>query len=191
MAGRMEMDGKSGTMPWRLIGWGGVAILLLLPRIAGAPWTLSDYVVMAVLLGSAGLVLEFALRASVSLAFRAGAAVAVAAALLLVWVNLAVGFLGSEDNAANLIFLGVIATAAIGAALARLRPAGMKRAMLAAAGAQLLAGVVGLAAGWASPGLEGLYEVGLGTTLFSAMWLLSAALFHKAAAGPSSKLART
>jgi len=106
----------------------------------------------------------------------------VAAAFLLVWVNLAVGFLGDEGNPANLMFLGVIAIAIFGAIVARARAAGMSNAMLIAAGAQVLAGATGLATGWASPGSEGIYEVVLGTGLFTPMWLLSAWLFRKAAA---------
>jgi len=35
--------------------------------------------------------------------------------------------------------------------------------------------------GWASPGSEGVYEVVLGTGLFTPLWLLSAWLFRKAA----------
>ena len=52
--------------------------------------------------------------------------------------------------------------------------------MLAAATAQMLAGAIGFAAGWASPGAQGVYEVVMGTSLFTALWLGSAALFLKA-----------
>ena len=41
-------------------------------------------------------------------------------------------------------------------------------AMFAAAGAQLMVGVIGFAAGFASPGAAGIYEVVMGTTLFGA-----------------------
>jgi hypothetical protein len=47
--------------------------------------------------------------------------------------------------------------------------------------AQVLAGAIGLAAGWASPGADGPYEVAMGTGLFGALWLFAAALFRKAA----------
>ena len=29
--------------PWRIIGWSIPIVLLLLPLVAGAPWTLSDF----------------------------------------------------------------------------------------------------------------------------------------------------
>jgi hypothetical protein len=114
------------------------------------------------------------------MAYRTGAAVAVAASFLLVIVNGAVGFLGDEDNPANLIFLGIILIAALGSAIARFRAAGMARAMFTTAAAQVLAGIVALAAGLGSAGADGIYEVVLGTSLFSGLWLLSAGLFRKA-----------
>lgn len=167
--------------PWRILGWSTAGIVLLLPLLAGAPWTGSDYVVMGALLGGAGLLLELAVRASGDRAYRAGAGVATAAAFLLLWVNGAVGFLGDEDNPANLMFLGVLAIALAGAIGANFRAAGMARAMFAAGAAQLLAGVVALAAGLGSPGYAGIYEAVMGTSVFAGLWLLSSGLFRKSA----------
>jgi hypothetical protein len=103
------------------------------------------------------------------------------ASLLLVWVNLAVGFLGSEGNPANIMFLLVVGIAVGGSIATRLRPAAMVRTMLAAALTQLAVAAIGLAAGWASPGRDGVYEVVMGSTLFGGLWLASAALFRNAA----------
>lgn len=182
MPANVESGTKGRGIDWRLVGWSIPLLLLALPYVTGAPWTLSDYVFMGVLFAIVGSLLELAVRASGSIFYRAGAGVAVAASFLLIWVNAAVGFLGDEDNVANLIFLGVIAVALLGAVIARFRAAGMARAMFAAAAAQLLAGVVGLAAGFASPGSQGLYEVTLGTGLFGGLWLVAAMLFRKASA---------
>jgi hypothetical protein len=171
-------------LPWRLIGWGAVALILLLPLVTGAPWTLFDYVVAGALLGGAGLVLELAVRGSGSLAYRAGSGLAVAAAVLLIWVNGAVGFLGDEGNPANLMFAGVIAIAVLGSVIAGFRAKGMARAMFAAAAAQVSVGVMALTWGWSSPGDAGLYEVVMGTSVFCALWLLAGGLFRKAAETP-------
>lgn len=180
MTANTEMGGRRG-LPWRIAGWGGVVLLLLLPLVTGAPWTLSDYIVAAVLLGTAGLALELAVRASGDIAYRAGAGIAVAAAFLLIWVNGAVGFLGDEDNPANLMFFGVIAIAVGGSVLARFRPGGMALAMFAAAAAQLLVAVLALVLRLGSPGYAGLYEVVLGTSLFLSLWLVSGGLLRLAA----------
>lgn len=168
-------------LPWRLIGWGAVALILLLPLVMGAPWTLFDYIVAGALLGGAGLVLELVVRASGSLAYRAGAGLAVAAAFLLVWVNGAVGFLGNEDNPANLIFAGVIAVAVLGSVISGFKARGMALAMFAAAAAQVAVGVIAWTQGWTSPGSAGLYEVVMGTCVFGALWLVSGGLFRLAA----------
>lgn len=178
----MGMKGGSDKrgVPWRWIGWGMAGFALLLPLIADAPWTGSDYVVMGALLGGVGLLIELAVRASDNLAWRSGAGIAVAAAFLLLWVNGAVGFLGDEDNPANLMFLGVLAVAVAGSVVAGLQAVGMARAMFATAAAQLLVGVIALAAGLGSPGYAGLYEVVMGTSIFAGLWLLSGLLFRRA-----------
>lgn len=174
-------EGARRGLPWRLIGWGAVALILVLPLVLGAPWTLFDYVVAGALLGGAGLVLELATRASGSLSYRAGAGLAVAAGVLLIWVNGAVGFLGDEGNPANLMFAGVVATAVLGAVIAGFRAKGMAWAMFAAAAAQVSVGAIAWALGWTSSGDADLYEVVMGTSVFGALWLLSGGLFRKAA----------
>lgn len=180
MTEHIEKTGGRG-FPWRLVGWGGVAVLLTLPLILHFPWTLSDFIFAGMMFGIAGLVIELAVMASSNIFYRGGVLVAVASVFLLIWVNGAVGFLGDENNSANLVFFGVIAIALFGSVLAAFRPAGMARAMFAAAGAQLLIGIVAIPMGWASPGFSGVYEVVLGTGLFSFLWLLAAVLLRKAA----------
>ncbi len=165
----------------RLLGWAGAAALLAVPLLARAPWTPADYVFAAVLLGAAGGAIELGSRMSRDVSYRAGTLVAVAAAALLLWVNAAVGIFGSEDNDANVIFGVVLLVAVGGTLLARLRAAGVARAMRAAAVTQLMVGIAGWSAGWTSPGTAGLYEAMISTTVFGAMWLTAAALFDRAA----------
>jgi hypothetical protein len=172
MAADTHNEGGRPEIPWRIMGWGTAAFLLLLPFVANAPWTLADYIFAAVLFGSVGLAFELIVRTSSSLAYRSGAAAAVVAAFLTVWVNAAVGMIGSEDNPYNLLFLGVLVIALIGAILARFGPAGMAGAMLAAATAQGLLSAIGL-----STDVRG----GIFSMVFIGIWLLAAALFHNAA----------
>ncbi|PXA98308.1 hypothetical protein DMC47_09265 [Nostoc sp. 3335mG] len=169
------------TINPHLLGWGGALSLLALPALFGAPWTLSDYGFAAILCALAGGAIELGLLAATNIAYRLGTMVAVVAAFLLIWVNAAVGFLGNEDNPANAVFGFVLLFALGGAVLARFAARGMARAMTATAIAQLLAGVVGWSLGWASPGTNGVYEVTIGTGLFCGLWLISAALFARAA----------
>ncbi|HEV7660524.1 MAG TPA: hypothetical protein VGO55_11835 [Allosphingosinicella sp.] len=115
-------------------------------------------------------------------AYRIGAAVALFAAALQVWMNLAVGIVGSEDNPVNLAFYLVVVTAAACAFTARFRADGMARAMLAVAGVQaLLAAVIATAPSTVRDDPKGPLGVLALSAGFIALWLVSAALFHKAA----------
>ena len=163
---------------WRALAWGGAAALILLPLVAmrftrEVNWGPGDFGFAIAMVGGVGLAFELAVRVSRSSAYRAGVGVALAAAFLLVWINLAVGILGSEENSANLMYFGVVATAAIGAAVARFRAEGMARAMVVAAIAQ--AGV------FAAALIAGFGFTGPITVFFCGLWLLSAWLFRKSA----------
>ena len=172
---------------WRPLVWGVPTALLLLPAIAmqaGAPgvvWTASDFVVMAVLLyGSAGLY-ELAARASGSTAYRLGAGLAILTGFLLVWINLAVGIIGSEDNPINLIYAGVLGIALVGAIAARFKAEAMAKAMFTTSAAQIAVTVAALAAGWGRwepPGAIGILVL---NAVFAGLWASSAGLFRKAA----------
>lgn len=123
-------------------------LLLLVPLVAmqftaEVNWTAFDFVAMWVILAGAGLGYKLlATRKTANLAYRAGAALAVAAGFLIVWLNLAVGIIGSEDNPANLLYGAVLLVGVVGAGLARLQPQGMARASFAAAGATFLVPVI-------------------------------------------------
>lgn len=115
-------------------------------------------------------------------AYRSGIAVALAAAFLEVWINLAVGIVGSEDNPVNQGFYGVVVAAAACAFTARLQAGGMARAMLATAGVQaVLALAVATAPSTARVEPMGALGVLALSGLFTALWLVSAALFHRSA----------
>ena len=182
MTGSMAMgDGGRGNR-LRPFVWGGAACLLLLPAVAmrffpgsGVDWSAADFVAMGLLLAIACGIYELGAWASQDVAYRLGFGVAALAGFLTVWVNLAVGMLGSENDAINLMFAGVLLVAASGALIAVLRPAGMARAMLATAAAQLLAAGIGLGMGEFQP-----LELAL-TAMFALPWLASAALFQRAA----------
>ncbi|HST35486.1 MAG TPA: hypothetical protein VLK25_02500 [Allosphingosinicella sp.] len=122
-----------------------------------------------------------------SIFYRAGAAVALAAALIQVWMNLAVGIVGEADNPVNQGFYGVVAAAAACAFTARFRAESMGRAMLAVAGVQaLLALAVGTAPATARIEPMGAAGVLMLSGGFVALWLISAALFHRSARGAAA-----
>lgn len=161
---------------WRWGVWSAALLLWLAPLIAmrfttQVQWTAFDFAVFgAMLIGGAGA-FDLVTRLSGSLAFRAAAGVALLGAFLLVWINLAVGILGSEDNPANLIYALVLAVGGIGAVLVRCRARGQAGVMLAVATAQMAVGIASYALG---------YEALLLNGGFVAVWLFSAWLFGRA-----------
>lgn len=162
----------------RALLWGGAGTLLLLPWIAmqftaEVNWTAFDFLVFGAMLVTGCIVCEIAVRASRSYLYRFAAAIAAGTGFLLVWVNLAVGMIGSENNAENLVYAGVLLVAVIGTAVARLRARDMARAMAITAIAHALTGVYGLAIGSG--------EAAVSAVIFVAAWLASAWAFHRAA----------
>lgn len=162
--------------PWRVAGWSALAILLLVPAVAmrftaEVDWDETDFIVMGAMLLAVGLGVEFLFRRSGSAWYRVGAAVAVLAAFLTVWANLAVGFIRSEDNPYNLLFTGVVGLSLLGAAAVRFRPGGM--ALVTATAALLQAGL-------ALGGLVSDPRGGTFSLMFALPWLVSASLFRAA-----------
>lgn len=165
---------------WRIAAWATAALILLLPLVAGADWTVGDFVFAAMLLfGSLGAY-ELAVRMTRNTAYRAGVGVAIVGAFLLVWVNAAVGI---TDSDADILFFTVVPTVGIiGAVIARFQPDGMARAMFATALVQALVAVVALIAGIV-PAYNSAFEI-LGITgFFVVLFVGSAMLFREAARG--------
>jgi hypothetical protein len=163
------------------------AFILLLPLLAmqftnEVAWDLADFAVAGVLLFGAGLTYELIARKAGNITYRAAVGVAVAAALLLVWMNLAVGIIGNEENPANLMYIGVLAVGIIGAIIARFRPRGMARALFATALAQVLIAVIALVTGLGSSGPIWPRDVFIATGFFATLWFGSALLFRRASA---------
>jgi len=175
--------GASGCRwnPWRVAGWSLAVLLLVLPLVAGAPWTVSDYVVAAVLFLSVGIPLELVVRKTSDAAYRVGVGTALVAAFLIVWVTGAVGIIGSEGHPANLLYLGTLALGLVGAFGTRFRPRGMARVMSGVAFALVGIAVAALAAGWGSEGPVWPWEVLILNGFLAALFAGSAVLFRRAA----------
>ena len=85
------------------------------------------------------------MRMQSNTAYRIAAGLALTAAFLIVWLNVAAGLIGIEDDdPANLLYVGVLAIGFIGAMIARLQPRGLARALFATALAQALVGAIAL-----------------------------------------------
>jgi hypothetical protein len=140
------MMNKKSLLPVLLVP----SLILCIPAAAmwfkadGWAWSAFDFIIAWVFI--AGVLLAYKLVASkpVTRTYRVAAGIALATGLILIWINGAVGLIGSEDNPANMMYAGVLAIGVIGAVMARLEPSGMSRAMFATALAQFLVPVVAL-----------------------------------------------
>ncbi len=163
------------------------ASILMVPLVAmvfttEVNWGVFDFVVMGILLFGTGLTYVLLSRVSDSLPYRVAVGVAVVAGLLLVWVNLAVGIIGSEDNAANVLYIGVLLVGVIGAVIARFEPLAMSRTLFATAIAQMLVPLIALII-WRpsfdeTPGIVGVFIL---NAFFATLFSVSGILFRQAA----------
>lgn len=160
-------------------------LVLLLPLLAmqvtdEVVWGPADFAAAGALVFGTGLAFVLAARKAGNTAYRAAVGVALAAAFLLVWLNLAVGVIGAEDDLANSMYAGVLAVGIIGAIVARLRPRGMARALFATALAQASVAGIALVFGLGSTGSPPAELVAL-NGFFVALFAGSGLLFRRAA----------
>lgn len=143
-------------------------------------WDLFDFVAMGSLLFGSGLMYVLISRKLDNIAYRTAVGVAVVAGILLIWVNLAVGIIGSADNPANLLYAGVLAIGIIGAWITRLQPRGMSRTLFATALTQMLVPVIALVFWRPSinepPGTVGTFIL---NAFFAALFVVSGLLFRR------------
>jgi hypothetical protein len=168
---------------WRRAAWVAAALILLAPLVAmpftdEVNWTVSDFVFAGALMFGALGTYELAVRKTGNTAYRAAAGVALAATVLLLWAN---GAVGITDSAADAMYVGVPAVGIIGALVARFQARGMARAMFFAALAQALIGAVALIAGMV-PAYNSAFEILAITGFFAALFVGAGLLFRQAAA---------
>jgi len=168
------------------------ASLLLVPMFAmlftdEVAWGPGDFAVAGFLLVGASVSFRLVTRKSRDLVYRAAVGLAIAAALLLIWTNLAVGLIGSEGNLANLMYLGVLAVGLIGVAISRFQPRGMAGALLAMAGTQILITAIALIAGLHRIPESSIMEILMVNAFFVVLFAVSALLFRHAASGGLTK----
>ena len=184
MAGNAEKGGRRRWSRWRMAGWTAGAFMLLLALVAkqfiGEVSWVDNLAQTGALLIGVGIAVELASRKTREAAYRAAVGLALGSALLLSWVNGAVGIIGSEDNDANLMYGGVLVVGAIGAIIARFKPEEMARALFATALAQTLVAVIALVGRVGSP-YSGPLEIVTINGFFVALFVGAGLLLRKAA----------
>lgn len=164
--------------------------LLLIPLIAmvltdEVVWGPGDFLIAWILLAGAGSAYKLISGRMGHTAYKYAVGIAVFTALLLVWMNLAVGLIGSEDNPANLLYAGVLVVGFAGVLLSQFKPRGMSRALFLTALAQALVPFIAMLI-WKPPlsNVEeslGVLGVVVLNMVFVVLWGVSGWLFWKVA----------
>lgn len=164
------------------------ALTLLIPLVAmqfttEVDWSIGDFIIMGLLIFSTGATYVLATGLINNLAYRIAIACALGTTFLLIWVNLAVGLIGSGPHAGNLMYLGVIVIGIIGAIFSRFTAGGLERTMYAMAFSLVLIAVIALMANMQNyPGSSVTEIIGVNgffATLFAVAGLLFRYVVHE------------
>lgn len=153
------------------------AVFLLIPLIgmqftSEVVWTMGDFVFAGVLIIGVGLAYEFVASREQKLIYKVAVALSLLGALLLVWGNAAVGFIGSEDHPANMLYLCILIIGFLGGIITDLHPRGMAYVLTLVALVQVTIGITAHLMGYPAALIL--------DALFATWWLASALLFLKA-----------
>lgn len=168
---------------WRVARWGTAGALLCVPAIAmrfpgsGFDWSAIDFVVMGTLFAAILGAYEFLSSRAPGFTYRAASGLTTLGLFLLIWMNLAVGVIGTEQNDANAMFAAVIAIVVGGGILARFRPKGMRLTLFTAAAAQAAIGMIAVAGnlGYEDPNWP--RDVIFLTLFYTGLWAVAGILF--------------
>jgi len=171
-------------------------IFLLIPLTAmqfdnGVDWSSADFIIAGFLIFSTASAYKLLTYKYKAYHYRAAIGLSLLSGLMLVWVNLAVGILGSENNPVNLLYGIVLLAGLLGAIASGLKPAGLMYTMFTMAVLQIsvpLAGIMiekpaGMHVGeflykWHQQGFAGVAGV---TIFFTALFAGAGLLFRNAA----------
>ena len=144
-------------------------------------WDAMDFVVAGLALAVVAAGLIAAMRASSRVRYRLAAAIALCAALLLFWVNAAVGVIGDAAHPANLSYAVLLLAGAAACVGARGHARPLALVCCGMAVGHVLIGVVAYASGAGASGPVWPADIGLVTAVMAGLWLASAGLFRRAA----------
>lgn len=158
-------------------------LILLIPLIAmqfsdEVNWGVIDFIAAGILISGTGIVYQFIAGRTKDKLYKTAFGIALVTGFLIIWTNLAVGIIGSEDNPANLLFFGVLLIGFAGAIISQFKAVGMSKTMFAVALAQALVPVIAFII-WLPPLDIGLLRVLLLNGFFVILFAESAILFKK------------
>jgi hypothetical protein len=160
-------------------------LLLLIPLIAmqftiEVNWTLSDFIIAGILIFGAGLAYIIISGKSETLIYRVAVGFALFTGFFLIWSNLAVGLIGSENNEINLLYFLVIGVGVVGAFLTKFKAKGLMYTLIAMATAQMIITITAPLKGMSEVPGSSVYEILFVNGFFITLFLVGAFLFRSA-----------
>lgn len=169
-----------------ILGVAFVTILvLLIPLIAmqftdEVIWTLSDFIFAGILLFAAGASFVLVLTKNSGNMYKVGMSIAIVSTFLLIWVNLAVGLIGNEENSLNLMYFGVVVIGLVGAFISRFQPKGMSFTLFCMAASIAAIVVIALITNTQNYSGSSVLEILAVNTFFAVPFVISAISFRNA-----------
>ena len=158
-------------------------LILLIPFTASLitdemAWSLYDFLLAGVMLFGTGSAYVLVSRQSGSVIYKAAVGLALASGLFLVFANLAVGIIGSEDNTINLFYFLIVGLLVIGSIIARVQPHGMALTLFTTALAQAILIPAALISGMQNATGSSIIEIILINVGFVTLFVVSGILFQ-------------
>ncbi len=105
-------------------------------------WSLFDFIFADVFIFGIGSIYKLLTRKKENIIYRIATGLFLISILMIIWINGAVGILGTEGNPANFLYGGVILTGIFGSLIAQFKPKGMAITLFSMAVVQLLVPVI-------------------------------------------------
>src|SRR6185312_15539418 len=157
--------------------------LLLIPLIAmqftnEVNWNVFDFIIMGSLIFGTGFLFYVMTRRSSNFIFRLAISIAILSSFLLIWVNLAVGLIGSGPTIANLMYIGVFVILIGGTYISKFTPQRLQWVMFISAIALIIFAIIQLSGEmYKYPG-SSVVEILAVNAFFAALFLCAGLLFR-------------
>ena len=141
-------------------------------------WSTADFAFAAALIGTLVLGIWLAIRLNRHLLYRAAFLLTLAGSLVLIWINGAIGVIGSAGNPANLLFGIVLLIGLVGMVASRFRAGGMSATLLIMAVIQTGIGTTAIALNLGDGGALWPWDTFAATAVFTTIWLAASLGFR-------------
>lgn len=142
-------------------------------------WGLFDFIIIGILIFGTGLAYQLMTRKLEDASYKIGTGIAVGTSLLLIWINLAVGIIGNENNPANFTYIGVLIIETVGIFISNFKPPRIMYVLLLTAIAQVSVPIIALII-WKPQITPDVFKVFGVNMIFVALWIISALFFKHA-----------